>query len=131
MNVYPAAADAFLAGSINILTDDVRAQLVGAGYSYDPGHEFLSSVPDGERISSPVVVAVDHVAGGVVFVGPVTFAAVAAGHVVTGVVFYVDGVDDSARRLVSFHDRRADTVPLSAATNGGDITLTFDRLLKI
>jgi hypothetical protein len=61
------------------------------------------------------------------------FTAVPLGDTVTGLWLYLDSGSEATSLLVDYKDRRADTVPLSVATTGGDITFTFllDRVLKL
>lgn len=129
--VYPAALVAFLTGAVDVTTDVLRAQLVTAGYSYNATHEHLSSVPGGVRVSTPATITGVTVAAGTVSASPITFPAVAAGSIAAGLVVFVESGADATRQLLVYVDRRGDTVPIDITTNGGDVTLVFDRLFKI
>lgn len=126
--VYPAAVDAFLGGDIAVDANLIKAQLV-EGYTYDSTHTTIADL-SGTTLDSPVTLTGITIADGGVSCDPVTFTAVTDGHTVDGVVIYQD-LDGPTSRLIAYIDRRADTVALAIDTNGGDITLTWTKLLKL
>jgi len=123
--VYPLAVDAFERGEINVETATIKAQLV-SGFAYDPAHAGAADITD--TVGAPLPVTVDRVEDGVIWLTghPVVAAAVAAGPPVTALVFYV-----LAGPLLAHIDRRADTVPIYIVPDGGPLTFTFDRLMKL
>jgi hypothetical protein len=123
--VYPLAVDAFERGEIDVLADTIKAQLV-SGFEFDPTHAVAGDITD--TVGAPLAVTVDRVEDGVIWLTghPVVAAAVAVGPPVTALVFYVDGGP-----LLAHIDRRTDTVPLYIVPDGGPLTFTFDRLIKL
>lgn len=129
--IYLSIIDTLLAP---LVTDTVLAQLVGAGYTPDPAHQFLTDVPAGARIGSPVELTGKTVADGQLFTAATAlFVAIAAGDTVTGVVLYRDSGDEATSQLIGHYERRADTVPLAVETDGGVIEVSWPggRFLKL
>lgn len=124
--VYPKALAAFLSGAVDCTTDTIRALLVNDSYTYDSGDEFLDDVPSGARIDTPQTLGSKTVTGGLFAAASSTFPDVPAGDTATGVVVYADiGGTDSTRRLLAYMNRRADTLPISIDTDGGDIVIAW------
>lgn len=125
--IYASARSALWQGGIDVMSDPVRAILVGPGYTYDEADTVLADLTD--VIGTGVIVTIDAVTAGEVTCDPVTFVAVPDAAVIAGIVTYIEGTND----LIGYADRRADSVPLNpTAATGGDITFTFvDYLLKI
>lgn len=122
--VYPSIIDACMIGTVDISTD-LTCTMVD-GYVYSSTHAVLGDITG--AFDTPQAVTVDSVTDGELWInGDITFPSVATGNTVTGLVFYIAGPD----LLVCSIDRRADTVPLSVDTNDGDITFTFQRLLRL
>ena len=122
--VYPAAKEAFLRGDIDMMADTIRLQLVGA-YIYDAADLIISDITG--AIGSSVIAAVTDVADGIAQCNDVTFPDVGGTDHVTGIVTF----HDNTGTLIAYTDQRADTVPLDVTPNGGDITLSFNYLVKI
>jgi hypothetical protein len=55
-----------------------------------------------------------------------TITAVAAGHTITGILVYKDTGSDATSPLVAHIDQDQSAVALSLATNGSDITVSWD-----
>lgn len=124
-DVYPLAVDAFLRGEIDAAVDPIWAQLVGPAFTFDPSHADESDLAN--LIGDPVAVAVDSVSDGTVFIDPIVFPAVpASDDQATAVVAYITGGPLLCRIY-----RRSDAVPMAITPDGGQITLTFARLLKL
>lgn len=134
MNVYPKAVEAFMSGSINLTSDTIKVLLLDADYTYSSAHEFLSSVAAGARIGTAQTITGKAVTNGV-FTSSVdpTFSSVLVGDTVTAILIYKHTGSDATARLLAYIDRRGDMVPMSVATNGGDITLSWpsDRVFKL
>lgn len=128
--IYPAAVYQFERGTIDVLTDIIKAQLVSASYTYSAAHETFDEI-DG-RVDAPVELTIDSIADGTVqLVDPVVFPSVAGGPAVTGIVIFRDTGVEGTSNLIAHIDEKRDHVPLSIVTNGGDITLTWTRLFKL
>lgn len=122
--VWPSAKEALLRGDMDLLVDTFKLVMV-AGYVYDATDELLADVA--ETTGDAVIVTVTSVDGGVVLVSDVVFPDVTGDDPITGLIAYQDG----SGQLLSYTDQRGDTVPLSIVPNGGDLTFSFDHLVKI
>jgi hypothetical protein len=125
--IYPSAKEALLRGQIDLMTDTIKAQLVGA-YTYNPTHVDTDDLTG--LVGTALIVSVTDVANGVALCGDLVFDNL-TGPAVTGIAFYHEVDVDTPGTLVSFTDQRGDTTPLAVTPNGGDVTFTFDFLLKI
>ena len=111
--------------------DNLMAALVSTSYTGDYTHEFFNTSVAGNQIDSSVALASSTVAvnggtGAVTFdAGDITFSAVAAGSTVGKVVIYVNGATPGTDDyLLVYFDN--DGSSISLATNGGDITVSFN-----
>jgi hypothetical protein len=118
--VYPIAKHDFLTGAINMLTDTVKVALVTD--TYDPADTVLADLT---TVATAIVSVTEVTTDGRVLCNDVTFVNV-TGATVVGAVTFVDGGP-----LIGFTDQRADTVPLSFTPNGGDVTLSYNYLVKL
>lgn len=127
--VYPSALAAYLKADIDSDTVTYKVQLLDADYTYSSAHDFLDDVPAGARIGtaqSLASVTIGSVAAGVVDAADVTVPAVTAGDTVTAYVIYNSTpATDATRHLVAYVNEKADASPISIATNGGDIGITW------
>jgi len=119
--IYPAGKTAFLRGQVDMVTDTIRAQLVSS--AYDPNDTVITDVAGHVGVS--VVLSGVTVTNGVADGDDIVFPDV-TGEPVKAVVLYKDG-----GTLISYADQRADTLPIDITPNGGDITMTFQYLVKI
>jgi hypothetical protein len=130
MTVATSAVNMLMA---TLVSSTVKAQMVDASYVFDAAHDFLADVAGGSRVHTPVTLTGKSVADKWFVATVPPFVAVPAGDTVTGLWLYVDTGSEATSSLLDFKDRRADTVPLSVATTGGNITFTFalDRVFKL
>lgn len=120
--IYPVGKEALLRGQIDLMTDTIKAQLVGA-YTYQPADADVDDLVD--LVGAPLIVSVTDVAGGIALCADLVYVDL-GGNTVTGIVFYQD-----AGPLIAYTNQRADTVPINVVPNGADVTFSFDFLLKI
>jgi len=125
--IYPSAKTALLRGQIDLLADTVKAQLVGAGYTYNAAHDTTDDLTG--TVGAALIVSVTDVTDGVALCADLVYVDL-TGAEVTGIVFYQDNTPDPGV-LLSYCDQRADTVPISVVPNGADVTFSFDYLMKI
>lgn len=128
--LYPGAASRLLRGQINFETDTFKAQLVSIYSVFDAADVYITDVDN--TVEDAVAVTVTDVTGGEVHCSPLTFPSVHDGNLIGGAVLYQDSGDPYTSPLIGYIDRRADSVPIAPYEGtGGDITFTFDYLVKI
>ena len=123
--IYPSAKTAFLRGQMDFEVDTFKAQLT-TGAFYDATH--VNLVDATGLIGPAVVLNGITVADGIARVDDVTFPDVGGGSQIQGVVIFKDGIPAP---LVAFINQRRDTVPIDVPATGGDVTLSFDYLVKL
>lgn len=127
--VYPAALASFMKADIPMDTDTIKVQLVDADYTYNAAHDFFDDVPAGARIGTPQAIGTKTfgtVAAGVFDGDNVTFTAVTAGDTVVAYVILDDSpATDATKPLLAYVNEDAAGAPISIATNGGDIGITW------
>lgn len=124
--MYPEGRKRFLQADIDWLVDDVKAVLLSSTYVYSAAHDFHADL-------SGIIATSGNLTGktsalGVADAADVTFAAVAAGDTVVAVALFKDTGVSATSPLIVFYDEAADTTPISEATTGGDITLSWAAL---
>ncbi len=124
--IYPVGKEALLRGQIDLMTDTIKAQLVGA-YTYQPADADVDDLTD--LVGAPLIVSVTDVTGGVALCADLVYVDL-GGNTVTGIVIYQDNTPDPGV-LIAYTNQRADTVPINVVPNGADVTFSFDFLLKI
>jgi hypothetical protein len=124
--VYPTAVDTAIDRLIHGggIGWSIRAVLVDDTFVYDGTHDDIGDITGVS--SDPAFVTIDRIENAALYINAVTFPDVPAGPAIRGAVFYLDG-----DVLLCHVDRRADTVPIEIVPDGGDITFSFDRLLKL
>lgn len=128
--IYTAARTAMLAGDIDFDADPIRLALAGPGFTFDDTDVHVADVTGLLPIAHGTVV-VNDITGGRVLVGDVTFANVGGTDHIRALVAYVDAGLAATSPVICAIDVRADTVPLDVTPNGGDLTFTFNYLVKI
>lgn len=119
---YASGLAAFLAGSIDMDSDDVMVSLVADTYSHSGAHNAYDDVSvhvlATEQVSNPTIT------GGVFDHDAVTFESVAPGDTLAGYIYWVSfGGSPSADLLIAYFDTD-DSGAISFATDGRDIVLT-------
>lgn len=123
--LYAKGKEGFLDGSINFLSDNIKAVLVDTG-TYTPviaTDTYLSSIAVGARVATSGNLAGKSVTGGVADANDITISAV-SGASIEAIVLYKDTGTDTTSRLIAFIDTGAG-MPITP--NGGDITITWDN----
>lgn len=122
--LYGKGRQAFLEGSIAILTDNVKCVLVDAG-SYTLSinvDQYLSDIPSGARVATSGNLASKTSTLGVFNAASITFSAV-TGNTCSYLVGYKDTGTASTSPLIWNIDT---ATGLPVTPNGGDITVTWD-----
>lgn len=128
--MYTAARTALLTGDLAFDTDTFAMALAGPAFTFDDTDVMLADVT-GLLPVAPQTIAVTNVTNARVFIADVTFADVGGATHVEALVAYRDTGDSATSAVLCAIDSRADTVPLDITPNGGDLTFTFNYLVKI
>lgn len=123
--IYPRAKEGLL-GALNLLTGTVRAVLIDTdAYTYSASHQYLSSVPAGARIGTPVTLSTKTATNGVFDAADISFTSVAAlpsNAAVEALLIYVDTGTEGTSPLVAYIDV---ATGLPVVPNGGNINVTW------
>jgi hypothetical protein len=125
--LYPKYRETLLGTGVNLVSGTVRAQLVDTGaYTYAIGHQFLSDVPAGARIGSPVTLSSKTVAGGVFDAADITFTSVPAGTGtaanIEALILYRDSGTVGTSELIAYIDA---ATGLPFTPDGGNQNVTW------
>ncbi len=122
--LYPKWKEALLQGSPNSsLTGTVNAYLIDTGaYTYSPSHQFLSDVPGGARVGSPLPLVTKTFINGVFDAVDLNFVTV-SGPTVEAVILVIFTGVEATSRLVAFLDSGTN---LPFTPTGVDQPITFD-----
>lgn len=122
--VYPLAKQAFISGSIDLTTDDIRVILVDtADYTYSTAHDFLDDVPAGARVATSSALGSKTVTNGVFDAADVTFSTV-TGDQSEAVIVYKHTGTEGTSNLIAYIDSASSGLPVTP--NGGDITVSWN-----
>lgn len=122
--LYGKGREKFLNGDIDWANDDIKAVLVDtAAYAVSiDSDEYLSSIPEGDRIATSSNLSDKTSTLGVADAGDVTFSTV-TGDVSEAIVIYKDTATPATSPLIAYIDT-ATGLPITP--NGGDITISWD-----
>lgn len=121
--IYTKAKEGFLDGSINFMTDNIKALLVDtSAYTVDAAaHGYLSDVPSGARIAMSSNLDSKTVTGGVADAADVTLPSV-SGSSVEAIVILKDTGSAATSRLIAYIDTGSG---LPFTPNSGDVRLEW------
>lgn len=123
-HVYPKAKEAFISGTLDLTSANIKIVLLTSAYTYSTSHQFLSDITSG-TIATSGNLASKTVMNGVFDAADITLTAVASGSTIVSLVGYKDTGTGSTSPLIWFNDG------FSQATNGADITVQWDNVAKI
>lgn len=120
--MYAAGLNAFLTGSIAILTDTIKVTLVDAAdYTVNLAtHDFFNDVPSGARVATATLSG-KTATGGVFDASDVTFTSV-SGDQSEALIIWKDTGNEATSPLICYIDT---ATGLAITPNGTDITLTW------
>lgn len=123
--LFDKGREGFLDGSINWISDNIKAVLVDTGaYTASLGsNQFLSDIPSGARISTSGNLSSKTATSGVADAADITFTSV-SGATVEALVLYKDTGTASTSRLIAYVDTGSG---LPFTPNGGDLSTAFDN----
>lgn len=128
--VYDKAREKFLTGALSWTGDTIKAVLVPAAYTPNAGtHEFLTSIPSGQRISTTAALTGKTATAGVADAADTVFTAVSNASQGTAVVLFKDTGTEGTSPLIAYIDQ--DTAGLPVIPNGGDINLIWGNVAEV
>lgn len=117
--IYPKAKEAFLSGTINLVSDTIKCILVDAAdYVYSAAHDNLDDVPVAARVGTAQTLGTKSVTDGVFDAADVTFSSV-TGDATEAVIIYKEGGTEGTSPLIAYIDG-------NVTPNGGNITVAWD-----
>lgn len=120
--VYPITLRELWKGNVDIDGGTFKVLPVDVSYVYDPTDDFLDDVGGGSRLDTAQTVASTTFTDGLLDGDGVTFAGVANGDTITGLIFYLHTGVESTSRLIAFMDANLDASPMSFTSDGSSIT---------
>lgn len=132
--LYDKAREKFLSGALSWSNDTIKAVLVPAAYVPNLAtHEFLSSIPAGQRLATTAALTGKTVTAGVADANDTVWPAVTNASQGAAIVFIKDTGTDTTSPLILYVDQASAGLPV--IPNGGDINLIFDsganRIFKL
>jgi hypothetical protein len=120
--LYDKGRQGFLEGAIAWLTDTIASQLVDmAAYTPDlVNNQFLSDIPSGARIGSPVTLSSKSSVGGVADAADVSHAGLIGAPSLEAIVIFQSTGNPSTSRLIALIDT-ATGLPVTAGATQVDI----------
>ena len=122
--LYAKGKEKILSGSINLPSDTIKASLLSSSYTANLSTDEFWSTISGNLLNTSQTLASKTVTAGVFDAADVTFTAVTAGSTVKAVVIWKDTGTPSTSPLLVYIDT---ITGFPLATNGGDITITWDN----
>jgi len=102
--MYPKAKQGFLGGDISLDTDNIKAVLVDtASYTYSGTHEFLSSIPVGERVATSTDLTSKTIINGTFNSDDILYTSV-TGDTSEALVLYQDSGSEATSKLLLYVD---------------------------
>ena len=121
--LYGKGKEKLLTAAINISSDTIKAALVSSAYTPNLAtDEFYTSI-SGSVLNTPQTLASKTITLGVVDAADILYTAVTSGATAKAVVIYKDTGTGSTSALLAYIDT---ITGFPLATNGGDITITWD-----
>lgn len=122
--LYAKGKEKILSGSINLPSDTIKASLLSSSYTANLSTDEFWSTISANLLNTSQTLASKSVTGGVFDAADVTFTAVTSGSTVKAVVLWKDTGTPSTSPLLVYIDT---ITGFPLATNGGDITITWDN----
>jgi hypothetical protein len=122
--LYAKGKEKILSGSINFSSDTIKAALLSSSYTANLSTDEFWSGISGNVLNTPQTLGSKSVTAGVFDAADVTFTAVTSGSTAKAIVIYKDTGTASTSPLIAYIDT---ITGFPLATNGGDITVTWDN----
>ena len=121
--MYPKAKQGFIGGDLALDSDNIKAVLVDtATYTYSAAHEFLSSIPIGERVATSANLTSKTIVDGVFDSDDILYTAV-TGDPSEALVMYQDSGVEGTSRLIIYIDT---ATGLPVTPDGTNINVSID-----
>lgn len=123
--VFPKAAQKFSIGQLDVTDGTLKVVLLTSTYEIDPATEFLSGIPDADRVGTATVIAdvtsvSDDSIGTVINGDGVIMAAVASGLACDRVLIFSDSGDPATSPVVAVVQLGDPVTPV-----GNDVDITW------
>lgn len=129
MNLFPyfkqMALDSGATDNVDLNTDTIKVALID-GYTYDSTDKYISDLATGTIVARSGALTSPTVTDGTFDAADITVSAVASGHTLSDVIVYKDTGSDATSVVIAHIDQDGSAVALSLATNGSDVTVTFN-----
>ncbi len=122
--LYAKGKEKILSGAINLPSDTIKASLLSSSYTANLSTDEFWSGISANLLNTSQTLASKTVTAGVFDAADVTFTAVTSGSTVKAVVLWKDTGTPSTSPLLVYIDT---ITGFPLATNGGDITITWDN----
>ena len=126
-SLYDGGREAFLAGDVDWLADDIIVVATDSGYTPDFALDsFLDDIPGAAIISTSGALTGKTVTAGVADADDVVFESVPAGDTINRIIFVKDTGVAASSRLIGAIDTLAGGGSIAVPTSGGDLLFRFD-----
>lgn len=122
--LYAKGKEKILSASINLPSDTIKASLLSSSYTANLSTDEFWSGISANLLNTSQTLGSKSVTAGVFDAADVTFTAVTSGSTVKAVVIWKDTGTASTSPLLVYIDT---ITGFPLATNGGDITITWDN----
>jgi len=122
--LYAKGKEKILSGSIDLTTATIKAALLSSSYTANLSTDEFWSGISANVLNTPQTLGSKSVTAGVFDAADVTFTAVTSGATINAIVIYKDTGTASTSPLIAYIDT---ITGFPLATNGGDITVTWDN----
>ncbi|MEY5097690.1 MAG: hypothetical protein RJA36_409 [Pseudomonadota bacterium] len=122
--LYAKGKEKILSGAINLPSDTIKASLLSSSYTANLSTDEFWSTISANLLNTSQTLGSKSVTAGVFDAADVTFTAVTSGSTVKAVVIWKDTGTASTSPLLVYIDT---ITGFPLATNGGDITITWDN----
>ena len=119
--IYPEGKDAFMSGSIDVTSDNLKISLVSSGYTYSAAHDFYDDL---SNVLATSAAFQGTVAAGVLDFPDVTISGLDTGETAAAYVLWKDTGVAGTSPLIAYKDSAAE-LPLAGAT-GVDVSLVVN-----
>lgn len=119
--IYPEAKDAFMSGSINVTSDNLKVALVSSAYTYSAAHDFYDDLSGVLATSSAFQATVT---AGVLDFADQTITGLDTGETCAAYILYKDTGVAGTSPLIAYKDS-ATELPLAGVT-GVDVLLSVN-----